>query len=68
MGCTLAVRALVREHHGGREARDRPFREFRGPIFSLVDAVGFALIRRREIQKASTFDRHFAVAGFTCMP
>jgi len=35
---------------------------------SLVDAVSFALMRRRGIVEAFTFDRHFAVAGFTCVP
>lgn len=32
--------------------------------FSFVDAVSFVLMRRRRIQRALAFDRHFAAAGF----
>jgi uncharacterized protein len=36
--------------------------------FSFVDAVSFALMQRRSIAQAFTFDRHFLVAGFTRVP
>lgn len=36
--------------------------------FSLADAVSFALMRRRRIQRALAFDRHFAAAGFEMLP
>lgn len=36
--------------------------------FSLADAVSFALMKRRRIRRALTFDRHFAAAGFEMLP
>lgn len=36
--------------------------------FSLADAVSFALMRRRRISRALTFDRHYATAGFEMLP
>jgi predicted nucleic acid-binding protein len=36
--------------------------------FSLTDAVSFALMRRRGLRTAFAFDRHFATAGFACLP
>lgn len=34
---------------------------------SVVDATSFVLMRRRKIQRAFTFDQHFAQAGFRVM-
>lgn len=36
--------------------------------FSLTDAVSFALMKRRSIRRALTFDKHFAAAGFEMLP
>jgi predicted nucleic acid-binding protein len=36
--------------------------------FSLADAVSFVVMRRRNIQEAFAFDRHFLTAGFTLVP
>ena len=35
---------------------------------SFTDAVSFALMRRHRLERAFTFDRHFAHAGFEIMP
>jgi predicted nucleic acid-binding protein len=50
------------------EEAEEILRRYAGQDFSLADAVSFALMRRRGIQEAFTFDRHFTVAGFTCVP
>lgn len=36
-----------------------------GPAVSLVDASSFAVMRARSIERAFTFDAHFADAGFS---
>jgi predicted nucleic acid-binding protein len=41
---------------------------YRDQDFSLTDAVSFALMRRRDLATAFAFDRHFATAGFVCLP
>lgn len=35
---------------------------------SFADAVSFAVMRRRRIELAFAFDRHFALAGFRLTP
>ena len=35
---------------------------------SFTDCVSFVLMRRHRIERAFTFDRHFAAAGFEVMP
>ena len=35
---------------------------------SLVDCISFDVMRRRSLQTAFTFDRHFAEQGFACLP
>jgi hypothetical protein len=32
--------------------------------FSLVDAVGFEVMRRQKVKRARAFDQHFEIAGF----
>lgn len=43
-------------------------RRFADQLFTLTDAVSFALMRARGIRTAFTFDRHFSVAGFRMLP
>jgi uncharacterized protein len=40
------------------------FEKFADQEMSFTDCVSFALMRRREIRQAFSFDRHFATAGF----
>lgn len=35
---------------------------------SFTDCISFVLMRRHRIERAFTFDRHFAAAGFEVMP
>jgi len=43
-------------------------KKYRDQTFSYADAVSFALMRRRGINEAFAFDKHFATAGFICVP
>lgn len=51
-----------------QEAIDNWIVRFGDQDFSLADAVSFALMRRRHLSRALTFDRHFAAAGFEMLP
>jgi predicted nucleic acid-binding protein len=35
---------------------------------SFTDALSFAVMRRMRIERAFSFDRHFALAGFELWP
>lgn len=37
-------------------------------VFTLTDAVSFATMDAQGIEAAFTFDRHFAIAGFSTIP
>ena len=43
-------------------------RQYTDQDFSYVDAVSFALMQEMEMNEAFAFDRHFATAGFVCLP
>jgi predicted nucleic acid-binding protein len=43
-------------------------RRYADQAFSFVDAVSFALMKRRRLQRAFAFDVHFATAGFVRIP
>ena len=43
-------------------------RRFADQTLSYVDGASFACMRRRKIQRAFAFDRHFASAGFVRVP
>lgn len=51
-----------------RTAADRWLRPFRDVAFSLTDAVSFEVMRAAGLRQVFTFDRHFDVAGFECVP
>lgn len=36
--------------------------------FSLTDAVSFAVMRQPRVREALSFDKHFLIAGFRCVP
>jgi predicted nucleic acid-binding protein len=44
------------------------FAKFVDQKVSFTDCVSFALMRRHELNRAFTFDRHFADAGFDLVP
>lgn len=44
------------------------FSRFADQRVSFADCVSFALMRRRRLHRAFTFDRHFALAGFERWP
>ena len=46
----------------------RLFGKFADQRVSFTDCVSFALMRRRGIERAFTFDAHFERAGFTVWP
>ena len=45
-------------------AAEKLLRQFADQDFSYVDAVSFVVMRRRRIETAFAFDRHFRTAGF----
>lgn len=49
-------------------AVDRWLRPFADHAFSLVDAVGFEVMRERGLRTAFSTDHHFLVAGFEIVP
>jgi predicted nucleic acid-binding protein len=49
-------------------AVDRWIRPFADQPFSLVDAVGFEVMRERGLRTAFSTDHHFKVAGFEVVP
>lgn len=57
---------VTRELH--QRAVDRWLRPFADQPFSLVDAVGFEVMRDRGLRTAFSTDHHFKVAGFEVVP
>jgi len=47
---------------------ERILRQYEDQDFSYTDAVSFAVMRRRGIDRAFSFDRHFVTAGFDIYP
>lgn len=48
-------------------ALSRWIRKFADKSISLADAVSFEVMRRERITRALTFDRHFAMAGYSIL-
>ncbi len=44
------------------------FAKFADQKVSFTDCISFVLMRRQRLERAFTFDRHFADAGFEVMP
>lgn len=44
------------------------FRKFADQRVSFTDCLSFILMRKQRIARAFTFDRHFAIAGFSLVP
>jgi predicted nucleic acid-binding protein len=44
------------------------FESFADQAVSYTDALSFAVMRRQRIERAFSFDRHFALAGFEIWP
>jgi uncharacterized protein len=69
---TLKHDPLIREVHVDAELQRAALgdwiRRYADQPFSYTDAVSFAVMRRDRIDAAFTFDRHFAVAGYTLLP
>ena len=42
--------------------------KYQDQAFSFTDAVSFALMKQYNIMEAFSFDRHFAIAGFSLAP
>ncbi len=69
---TILADPMVEEVFADREVESRALsdwiRGFADQPFTFTDAVSFAVMRSQRINEAFTFDRHFAVAGFTMLP
>ena len=44
------------------------FEKYADQKVSFTDCVSFVLMRKNKLRRAFTFDRHFALAGFTMFP
>ena len=66
----LRSRVLDMVHPTGDqiEAAWRELLRTADPKLSLCDALSFVVMRERGIVQALTLDRHFADAGFSCLP
>ena len=51
-----------------RAAVDRWLRRFRDHPLSLADAVGFEVMRVKQLDQALALDQHFELAGFEMVP
>jgi predicted nucleic acid-binding protein len=69
---TLKSDPLIEEVYTNRDLEssavsDWLFR-FDDQPFTLTDAVSFAVMRKRKLREAFTFDQRYAVAGFSLVP
>ena len=59
---------ILRPDAGDEEEAVEVFAKFADQQVSFTDCVSFVLMRRNRLERAFTFDRHFASAGFEIMP
>ncbi len=60
--------AILRPDVDDETAAVELFAKFADQQVSFTDCVSFVLMRRHRLERAFTFDRHFADAGFELMP
>lgn len=65
---TSSVLEILRPDHEAEVEALRIFEKFADQQVSFTDCVSFALMRSRRIDRAFSFDRHFALAGFELWP
>ncbi|OHB77023.1 MAG: twitching motility protein PilT [Planctomycetes bacterium RBG_16_59_8] len=59
---------ILRPTHDDEVSAIAFFRKFAAQRVSFTDCLSFVLIRKQKIARAFTFDRHFALAGFSIVP
>ena len=59
---------ILRPDADDEEKAVEVFAKFADQQVSFTDCVSFVLMRRNRLERAFTFDRHFASAGFEVMP
>lgn len=63
----IAQSPRIEKVYSNFELEDEAFnllKQFGDQDFSFTDAVSFCLMKKRRINRAFTFDRHFKIAGF----
>ncbi len=63
-----AALSILRPDADDEERAIELFAKFADQQVSFTDCISFVLMRRHRLQKAFTFDRHFASAGFEVFP
>jgi uncharacterized protein len=63
-----SVLTVLRPNAEDEEEAIEVFAKFADQQVSFTDCVSFVLMRRNRLERAFTFDRHFASAGFEVMP
>ena len=63
-----AALTILRPDAEDEEEAVEAFTKFADQQVSFTDCVSFVLMRRNRLERAFTFDRHFASAGFEVIP
>ena len=63
-----AALTILRPEAEDEERAVELFDKFADQEVSFTDCISFVLMRRHGLERAFTFDRHFASAGFDIMP
>ena len=63
-----AALTILRPDADDETAAVELFAKFADQQVSFTDCVSFVLMRRHRLERAFTFDRHFADAGFEVLP